>query len=191
MKIWNYRYSAQKQITHCGFTIIEFMAVIAITAILATASIPSYSSYLSDRKIQLTQQSIFSTLRQIRLQAITQAQSIVMCSSVDQISCSKNTNSKDWSAGWIVFVDLNNNKKRDVKNEDILILQSINKNQNIVWNRGGYLVYNYEGKVNQNGSFFICAVADVESEKSRSIIINRVGRPYLSKLTSNDKLIVC
>ena len=179
------------QSMHHGFTLIEFLVVIAITSILASVSIPSYSSYMSARKIQMTQHNIFSTLILMRLQAITHAQSLVMCSSLDQVTCSYDSDIEDWRAGWIVFVDLNENKKRDPENEEILILESKNDTQNIKWNRGGYLSYNYEGRVNQNGSFFICALNNPNDQQSRSIIINRVGRPYLSKLTSTQALIKC
>ena len=191
MRIWKQHPSDNIQSVYNGFTLTELIIVIAIISILATVSIPSFSSYISARKTQITQQKIFSTIRQIRLLAITHAQTIVMCSSVDQITCSANTDSKNWNDGWIVFVDLNENKKRDVKKEDILILEPKNNSHNIKWNRGSYLAYNYEGKVNQNGSFFICDNKRVKNQHSRSIIINRVGRPYLSKFTSTQKLIEC
>jgi len=191
MKKWKYKNFESFQSKYLGFTLIESMVVITVVGILATVSIPSYSNYVNSQKIQQSQQNIFSTLRQIRMQAVTQAQSVVMCSSVDHNICSYDSDPEDWSAGWIVFVDLNNNKQRDVKTEDILKLDSNNDNHIIKWNRGGYLTYNYEGKINQNGSFFVCGLTNTDQNLARSVIINRVGRAYLSKYTSNDEKIVC
>ncbi|BCE02396.1 GspH/FimT family pseudopilin [Marinicellulosiphila megalodicopiae] len=185
--------SKRKKIQHNnGFTLIEAMTVVAILAILSMITIPSYVNYLGYHQIQSIQKNLYSTLRTVRLKAITNAQNVIMCASENLTHCIKNSKKDtDWSAGWIVFLDINQNNQRDTEFEELLSIQTSFDNQHVKWNRGSWLSYNYDGKVNMNGSFFICSQQLDNKENSRAIIINRVGRPYQSNKTASGNQITC
>lgn len=89
-----------------GFTLIELMVVIAIMAILLALAVPNMSKFLAQWRQASAITAFSGSLRQARSEAIKSSRIVTMCPSSDQASC---TNSTDFSNGWIIYLDANNN----------------------------------------------------------------------------------
>lgn len=85
-----------------GFSLIELLVTLSVAALLMSAAIPAYRSYVANTHMSAATNQFSAHLNTIRSEAVTRGLPVAMCASNDQSSCS---NSGDWSTGWIVFTD--------------------------------------------------------------------------------------
>jgi type IV fimbrial biogenesis protein FimT len=90
-----------------GFTITEFMVVVAIAAILLGIGVPSYLYITNSYRMSAEVNSLLGDLQYARAEAIREGQTVTTCVSTDGATCTGGTN---WQNGWIVFSDVNNNQ---------------------------------------------------------------------------------
>jgi len=158
-----------------GYSLAELMTVLAITGILASQALPDMSqlyqraqaSHISNQLIQLVQ---FSRSKAVETKAM-----IALCPSKSGQSCSK-----QWQHGIIIFVDQDENGKRDNAEEILLFSDPLPPGSWLDWRAFGnrnYLQYNALGYTDhQNGRFAYCP-AKGGNRFAQQIIINKAGRP--------------
>lgn len=93
-----------------GLTLIELMVTLAVFAIVTMLALPGFRLYQqnSNRVTQIN--DMVATFNLARSEAVKRNLAVSVCASVDQLICS---NANNWTAGWIVFVDDNNNNAVD------------------------------------------------------------------------------
>jgi len=94
-----------------GFTIVELMIVIAISAILASLAGPSFSSFINNTSQTSAFSQLQGDLNRARSEAIKRNARVLVCNSTTGTSCSTAT---DWSSGWVVCFDADANNDCDV-----------------------------------------------------------------------------
>ena len=83
-----------------GFTLIELMVTLAVTAIVLTIAIPSFQAQiLNNRSISLGE-DFAAAINYARAEAIKRAGRVSICASKDGETCTG-----DWTEGFIAFVD--------------------------------------------------------------------------------------
>lgn len=92
---------------HSGFTLIELMAVLAIAAILASVAVPSFRSMIQNNRLATQANELTGTLNFARGEAIKRGNSVTVCVSSNQTSCTGGTT---WQNGWIAFADVNRDR---------------------------------------------------------------------------------
>jgi type IV fimbrial biogenesis protein FimT len=93
-----------------GFTLIELMVALTISAILIGIAIPSFKGYITRSAVENMQSRLGGAITFARSEAATRNSVITLCSSNNGIQCVAN----QWGAGWIVFVDGNADQDVDV-----------------------------------------------------------------------------
>ena len=88
-----------------GHTWIESLIVLTLGGILAAGALPSLQQTLARRAAEADVQDLLSHLRVARMQAIQRLTRVSICASDDGRQCNRGERSRDWSMGWIVFVD--------------------------------------------------------------------------------------
>lgn len=88
-----------------GFTLVELMVVLAISAILLAIAVPSFKSITYSTRVTSEINGLLGDMQFARSEAIKQGKSVTACVSTDQTSCSTSTG---WGSGWIIFTDENN-----------------------------------------------------------------------------------
>jgi type IV fimbrial biogenesis protein FimT len=91
-----------------GFTILEMLLVLAITAILMVIGIPALQTYEMRQRMSAAMHLLHSHLALARNDAILFNTEVVACPGTAVAGC---TEGADWSAGWIVFADLNGDRR--------------------------------------------------------------------------------
>lgn len=82
---------------HQGFSLIELMITIVLAAILLAVAIPSFRSIIQNNRLATSANQLVTGLTVARSEAIKRGREVVV----------RPATGNDWSAGWHVRVDLN------------------------------------------------------------------------------------
>ena len=94
-----------------GFTLVEMLAVITISAILVALALPSFRSIIRSSQISSTSNALLASIDLARSEAIRRNATVSVCRSLDPENvapvCSSAAGNgyaaNDWSSGWITF----------------------------------------------------------------------------------------
>lgn len=91
-----------------GFTLIELMASLAILTLVAGIGGPSLNRLLHRHQASSALNALTADLALARIAAISRGKPVTACPSHDAASC---LDDGDWSEGWLVFVDGDNDRR--------------------------------------------------------------------------------
>lgn len=168
---------------HTGFTLTELLTVLMITSILIATGAPALSASLDKARANDVTQNALHAIQHARTLAIHHQSGIItLCGSADGRACSN-----DWSQGWILFADGNNNHRRDT-DEQLYQQDDHSPEGQLRW-RGSagrpYLRFTALGYAMEFGSLTYCT-PNRDPHYARQITINRPGRARLSRDRDRD-----
>jgi prepilin-type N-terminal cleavage/methylation domain-containing protein len=156
-----------------GFTLIELIMTAAIAVTIGGIT----SSGIESTKYWLEPKRLFSAIQETRTLSITHNEFAVLCPSEDSFVCEK-----DWQLPLIIFIDFNDNKKRDI-NENLIhtITPYTNLERTIKYPRR-QIRFNGQGQINgYTGTLKYCS-----KYASKGMVLSRVGRiRYLQQLATS------
>lgn len=168
--------------TQSGFTLLELLSAIAVLAVLAGIGLPEMGRFLNRQRIASAHSELQASLALARGEAIRRMAQVSLCRRAagdGPPSCA--LGGRDWSQGWIVFVDRSaETRDRDPVLGDILQVHSgFAKDATLTFTapRGASLTYDGEGWPDRNfvgGSFRFCSKADPSLGKR--LVASRLGR---------------
>ena len=100
-----------------GFTLIELMIVLALSAILLGAAVPAFSGGLEAARSGDARAALLASLMTASGKAAITGVHGVLCPSSDGRTC---LDTPDWSAGWVVFLD--SNASRDLEGGESVLM---------------------------------------------------------------------
>ena len=172
-----------------GFTLIEVMVTLAVSAVLMTLGVPLYHSLIDNSQLTTQVNSLSASLALARSAAIRQGSRGMICKSRDGISC---TGKGNWSEGWIVFVDQDLSRQRD-GNEPLLYAQESTDDRLEIRYRGfptsNYVIYRSSGMAKMNGTFVFCVRGN--PAQSKAVIVSWTGRPRISDTYRDGSALDC
>ena len=92
-----------------GFTVLELLVTLAIAAILLVTGVPTFQHFTWRQHMRAAVGNLQNDLLAARSEAVYRNVSVVACPGDPVAGCS---DSSDWSGGWIVFVDPDEDRQR-------------------------------------------------------------------------------
>ncbi|WP_176256928.1 pilus assembly FimT family protein [Derxia lacustris] len=124
-----------------GFTLIEMLAVMAITAVLAAIAVPPMSQFIVRNRIASQSNDLLALLAGARLQAIRQRTPVGICATANPKGSAACATSSDWNSGVAAYVfDALGNRASDASGTPLAplrILQASDDGSVIVRNGSG------------------------------------------------------
>tara|TARA_B110000879_G_scaffold79421_1_gene110446 strand:+ start:93 stop:626 length:534 start_codon:yes stop_codon:yes gene_type:complete len=103
-----------------GFTLIEMLVSILILSILLLLASPSFSVLISNNIMISEVYTMRATISHARSEALARREPVVICPTTDGLAC---TDSNNWSAGYMTFVDTDDNNIADSSDPDEEVIQ--------------------------------------------------------------------
>jgi len=173
-----------------GFTLLELLIGLAITSILLTIAIPGFNSILNRNHVASSVNGFVSSLHFARSEAVSREEWITMCPSIDGVNCVADYTG--WSKGYIIFANADKDRDHD-ESEAILGVYQDSSDQIVVHTSSDHrnvITYRPSGRAwGYNTTVRFCLPES--SSHNRAIIIATTGRPRLSNLMPDGKLITC
>lgn len=147
-----------------GFTLIELVVVIVISAILMAVGVPSFQTITTNNRIAADTNQLVSSLTLARSEAIKRGAEVSVCMSADGQAC---TTTGAWDQGWIVRVDSNN---------EVLRVFDVASGNGTVSSNANIITFTALGG--------LTPVTPVPFDlnvkaQSRCVTVNAVGRPFV------------
>ncbi len=158
-----------------GFTLTELMIALTVLGILVAAGLPSLTNLVRDQRVKTATSDVFASLLFARSEAIKRNEKVVLCSANADISGCSNT--ANWAAGWIVFIDPDGNGFPNAVSE---ILKKNNPVPNVTINgTATNATYLRDGRLNAAVGNFTVSSPDSPSVTNRCIRMDPSGRPTI------------
>lgn len=110
---------------HTGFTLIELIVTLAISAILIGLAMPSLGSLVGDSRMSATVNTLVHSLQSARSEAIKRSVPVGVCASLSPVDESAACDSAaGYTDGWIVYVDADVNGSYSTGDELILQVEA-------------------------------------------------------------------
>mgnify|MGYP003649905647 CR=1 FL=1 len=172
MKIYKNSITIKTSNTQHGFTLLEVLIVLAITAVLMTLATPSLYSYAAQSESKAIIQKLSGLIRLARNNAINHQRSTLLCPSKDGLSCEQN-----WQEGALIFEDRNNDKQLN-NAETIIYFQSpLTENGSIHWSAlHNRLSFSGQGLSGSSAGSFIYCPADKNPKYANALIVSFSGK---------------
>jgi len=162
--------------TSRGYTVIELMIVVTVTAILLAVAVPNFRTTLKNNRLTTSANSLASALQLARTEAITRKTEVSVCgcdTSQDPPICSAG----EYEKGWAVFVT--NDDQHDVcEGEVIRIWGALPKDLEIHAPGLTGILYNPSGQtdLDSGDTRFILNSEGCTLESAREVRISKTGR---------------
>jgi type IV fimbrial biogenesis protein FimT len=168
-----------------GFTLVELVAVLAVSSILLGAGVPALTGLMRSVKLTTATNDLFGGFLLARSEAAKRHARAVVCKSSDGSSC---TATGGWEQGWIVFHDANNNGLRDAGEAIVSRVQALPADLRLSGNLNvaRYVSYSPTGEAKlssgafQAGTITLCHPS-LHGGEARNIVISASGRPRVQK----------
>ena len=165
-----------------GFTLVELIVTVAISALMLSMAVPSLDGLLSGARQTGAINDFVTSVHRARSTAITENTRVTLCPSRSGADCEKVA----WSDGWIAFADVDSDQSVDASDKIISIAAATPgvTIQSPEFPNG--LLYRPNGRVTGDtetagifGSFTVCDNRGIRSGKV--MIVDFSGRPRLSE----------
>lgn len=155
-----------------GFTAMELMVTMTVSAVLLATAVPSFRNYSWNLKMRTAMDQLQSDMTLARGYAISHHAQTVVCPALDADSCSGESR---WEPGWLVFVDLNGDRQKQ-PGEPVLKHSNAIENLNINSSRSRSYIRFLSNGTSPGSNISIQFCDQRGAEKSGIVLVSNTGR---------------
>lgn len=156
-----------------GFTLFELLITLTLILLFAAFAVPSYRFFVLHNRQTTETNLITNAINFARSEAITRHVTMTLCPSTNSLNCETN-----WSSGWMIFVDKNNNVTAENSENILRRYEAVADNTELIWHGAlgkDYLQISPQGMARQSGSFVFYPDSK-NTSMSSEIIVSPTGR---------------
>lgn len=174
-----------------GFTLVELLTTLAVSAIAVTVAVPAMSSFTANSKQSGAINEFVYSLHLARTAAITDNTRVTICASDSGTDCE----SVSWDRGWIVFADPDSDRSVGAGETVIGAAAAVEGLAITTSDFGRSFMFRPNGRAmtfdagGTSGAFTVCDRRG--DEHAKAIIIDRAGRPRSSKTLAGGGAPTC
>lgn len=134
-----------------GFTLIELMITLVVLGILLLVAVPNFGSFVAQSRVDSVKNKLVSSIALARSEAIKRGSAVAVCRKradpAQDCDGTDTAGSKNWSNGWLVFLDEDNNQTPAAA-EIIKVYGEIDAASTIQYSRGDVIIFDSLGLLN-------------------------------------------
>ncbi len=169
-----------------GYSLYELLVTLAIAATLLLLGAPPFGELIARNRLVVEINALHHAIHQGRQEAIKRGVNLVLCQSGDGRACD---GGRDWAAGWMLFVDADDDGRRDPAAGDTLVRHHRPAGGlAILSNRRLYTLRGVRRR-NTNGTFLVCDTS--RRTDPRALIVSFTGRPRSAPGARAPAALIC
>ncbi|MGQ0799137.1 MAG: GspH/FimT family pseudopilin [Pseudomarimonas sp.] len=161
-----------------GFTLIEVIVVMAILATLLGWVLPGFGRAIDRSRLAGIHNEFVGALAMARTEALTKRRGTLVCP-LDSTS-QRCRNDGDWSSGWIVFVDNNNNRALDISDRVVVLAAQTMPSSTHMYSGTFRPMIRYAPNGMSQGSNVTVRLC-LGGLAQTAIVVNNAGRPRIER----------
>ncbi|GAB4355559.1 MAG: Tfp pilus assembly protein FimT/FimU [Gammaproteobacteria bacterium] len=171
-----------------GFSLLELMITLAVTAILVTMVAPAFSRLLAQTRITTAINDLVTHVQLSRSEAIKRGVRVGICPSADGANC---LGRGQWTDGWLVFVDENSDRNHNPPEPILQVQASFPPQVTVDGGARDRIIYQPDGSLlgGLNGTYIFCDASNTAPPKA--VIISLPGRPRVSERRADGSALRC
>lgn len=158
------------------------MVTVLILGIVATAGTQTYSQLVEQARANTTINELFYHLAYARSEAIKRNSPVALCASQDGATCMDAKSLENWSYGFILFENKNDDRQKQKTEKLLLVHGKIHKDDKLYFKPGrpgrGILQFTPLGGISDNASSFLYCPSGKRT-RAKAIFLSRIGRPRI------------
>ena len=91
-----------------GLTLVELLVTIVVLSVLLALGVPGLQNFVKNNRLTAQANDLVVALQLARSEAVKRGTGSIVCASANEATCS---GSDDWTTGWIVFTDVDQDSK--------------------------------------------------------------------------------
>lgn len=167
-----------------GFSLLELLITLALFSVVMAIAIPSLGPAIERHSVLADTRTLLRVVRLARQVAVTSGKRVTICPVDSAQRCTS-----DWSRRVAAFTDQDNDEQ--IGDNDRILYHWGQEHRSVLRWRGfgsGYLRISHRGHSAENGSFTLCPPGG-SVQMARQLVVNRVGRAYISQDRDNDGIV--
>ena len=164
-----------------GFSLTELLMVLVVVGSLSTVGLTSFQQTIQRSQVDEVALRLRTALAMARAEAIKRGYRVVLCrqeQGTTQCAGTAATGLQQWSKGWLIFVDRNENRQFDSVQGEVLLSMwnPANEAVNLRWNRGDFVAYDSMGALDSLNGTFCVADRQQSAGYQRQLVLRASGR---------------
>ncbi|PWN57364.1 GspH/FimT family pseudopilin [Abyssibacter profundi] len=171
---------------HRGLTLIELVISIAIAAIILSIAVPSFLDLIRDWRRTGTLNTVVMSFQLARSESIKNGRDVVVCSRASAGTCGSTS---DWSKGWIVFENADQDDPPVIDSGETLIREHVLTNDQVVSSSVSRFVFRPFNRRSTNGTVIYCDPRGTGYH--RAVVVSWTGRPRTAETKTDGSDYTC
>jgi type IV fimbrial biogenesis protein FimT len=155
-----------------GHSLFELLMTLALIVLVLGAGVPSLGAMVAHHRLRTDVDALFHAVHHARKASIVRRRVMSICPTRDGTTCG----ARDaWSAGWMMYVDVNLNGRFD--DEPVLRHVRLQPTNRVVANRSQFSLRATRKRAT-NGTVIFCD--QKRRARSRALVVSYTGRPRVA-----------
>jgi type IV fimbrial biogenesis protein FimT len=166
-----------------GFSLVEWLIVLAVVAVLVSAAVPSFSDTRHEAALTASANQLLSALHFARSAAILSNMPTVVCLSADAVGCADGTAGES-IGGWLILRQRAGSESPSSNDAEEPLRHSELPEGIFLRASRSTLTFWPTARAGTTGTFILCARRHPSA--SRKVVVSQTGRPRVAEPNSSE-----